>query len=179
VDDQFKKTTLEQYKFTVARISEAHEALKVLNPQFEALNKVIETFGWQGDVEHLEAGDDFKLKPDAARSKGQKIIELAAEFFNANNNQWTSLSDLYLYLIEKGVSIGGKNPNSNLSAHLSNSDQFTSERPKGWRMKPEAFAEAKATPAERLSNKLSKLIGPSDLVPPEDNSRSPEGPMRR
>ncbi len=135
MDDEFKKTTLEKYKFIVAKMSEAQDVLKFFQPQFEVLNKVIETFGWQSEVQSPEEGDDFQQKPDVARSKGEKIASLTSKFFQQNNNQWTSLSDLYLYLIGKGVAIGGKNPNSNLSAHLSNSDLFESDRAKGWRLK--------------------------------------------
>jgi hypothetical protein len=137
VEDDLKKNVMTEYKAIVAKLSECHATVKELTPRHDVLAKLIETYGWQGEIEKLELDDDFTNNPDVSKSKGQKIAELSTNFFHKNNNQWTPLSELYLYLTDRGIRIGGKNPNSTLSAHLSNSNLFEGTRTKGWRLKPE------------------------------------------
>jgi hypothetical protein len=137
VENELKNTLLVEYKAIVAKLSECHGTIKHLTPRHDALAKLLETYGWAAEIEKLEADDDLKNNPEEAQSKGRKIEEWMYEFFSKNNNQWTKLSDLYVFLSEKGLRIGGKNPNSTLSAHLSNSQLFESDRMQGWRLKPE------------------------------------------
>ena len=136
VEEDFKKATLTEYKAIVAKLSEAHGIQKQLGPRHDVLAKLIEAYGWQAEIERLEPDDDMKGNPEGSKTKGLKIAEIVRDFFKKNNNQWTPASDLYVHLIGRGVSVGGKNPNSTLSAHLSNSEFFESDRAKGWRMKP-------------------------------------------
>jgi hypothetical protein len=139
VETDLKNTLLIEYKEIVAKISESHQTIKHLTPRHDALTKVLDAYGWLAEIEKLEADDD--LATEGGKSKGKKIEELTRVFFEENNNQWTRLSDVYVYLSHKGLHIGGKNPNSLLSAHLSNSECFEGDRTKGWRMKPEFFGE--------------------------------------
>jgi hypothetical protein len=139
VENVLKHTLLVEYKEIVAKISESQQAIKHLAPRQDALAKLLEAYGWLADIEKLEADDD--LATESGKSKGKKIEELTVLFFADNNNQWTRLSDVYVYLTEKGLYVGGKNPNSLLSAHLSNSELFEGDRTKGWRIKPEHFVD--------------------------------------
>jgi hypothetical protein len=140
VENELKNTLLVEYKAIVAAISEAQETVRHLSPRHDALAVLLKTYGWGGDIELLESDDDISLNPEGTKSKGKKIEDLLKVFFNSNNNQLTRLSDLYVYLSEKGVRIGGKNPNSTLSAHLSNSNCFESDRTRGWRLKPDLLS---------------------------------------
>jgi hypothetical protein len=137
VEDELKKTILTEYKFVTGRISEAQEEVARLVPRMNSLTQLINIYGWTAEVERMEEGDDFKSHPEAAKTKGAKIAAVATKLFKENGNHWTRLTEIYLYLSENGIAIGGKNPNSTLSAHLSNSDRFEGDRAKGWRLKQE------------------------------------------
>jgi hypothetical protein len=137
VTDDLKKTTIEEFKLLSVQISDAQELVAALTPRLNALQGVINTYGWSADVEQLEQADDWLKHPDLAKPKGQQIAGLCREFFANNGNTWSRLSELFVYLTSRGMTIGGKNPNSTLSAHLSNSGRFEGDRGKGWRLKPE------------------------------------------
>ena len=137
VESELKRTILTEYKAIVAQISEAHSTIKHLTPRHDIIAKMIETYGWLAEIEKLGPDDDTKGNTEESRTKGAKIADFAKDFFANNRNQWTRLSDLFVYLTEQGINIGGKNPNSTLSAHLSNAGLFEGDRTKGWRLKSE------------------------------------------
>jgi hypothetical protein len=139
VEDKLKEATIGQYKWTVTQIDDFKAAINALVPQRDTLAATIKAFGWDKDVDMVEAGDDFANFPDAAKTKAQQIEQVAKDLFTGNGNQWTRLGDIFLYLTGRGLKIGGRNTNSTLSAHLSNSDLFESDRTQGWRIKPEHF----------------------------------------
>lgn len=168
VEDDFKTALLNEYKHVVAKLSEANSITKQLSPKHDSLAKLIETYGWLPEIEKLEPDDDIKGNPEAAKTKGLKIAQIAKEFFEANNNQWTPLSDLFVHMNGRGVRVGGKNPNSTLSAHLSNSEWFESDRTRGWRLKSE-FAPQPA----RGSSRVACFESPSGLFMPVPARPSP------
>jgi hypothetical protein len=135
--DELKKVTIAEFKWLHAKLAEAQEAIADISPRINALAGLVNTYGWGKEIEALQQDDDWRTYPDLAKPKGQKIADLCAGFFDKNGNQWTRLSDLYLYLTEKGIDVGGKTPNSTLSAHLSNSGRFEGNRARGWRLKPD------------------------------------------
>lgn len=137
VTDDLKKNVITEFKHLHAQISDAQETVAALTPRLNALQGLINSYGWTKEVEEIEQADDWQKFPDLAKPKGQKIAEFCHTYFAENGNQWTRLSDLFIYLTEKGITIGGKNPNSTLSAHLSNSNRFEGERARGWRLKSE------------------------------------------
>jgi hypothetical protein len=145
VTDELKKSTIAEFKYLWAQHSEATETLATIGPRLNALNTLIQTYGWNREVEEIEQADDWKGFPALAKSKGEKIAQLLTEYFSRNGNQWTRLSELFLHLASNGVMVGGKNPNSTLSAHLSNAGQFESDRSKGWRLKDKALTRDPAT----------------------------------
>jgi hypothetical protein len=140
VTDDLKKNAIAEYKYLSAQTAEAQEVISAAQPRINSLWNLFATYGWTKEVEEIEQADDWPKFPDLAKPKGQKIAELCEEYYVANGNQWTRLSDLFMYLVSKGVMISGKNPNSTLSAHLSNSDRFESDRGKGWRLKGPLYA---------------------------------------
>jgi hypothetical protein len=135
VEEDLKKTILTEYRSVVAQMQEARDTIAVLEPRFQVLAKLLETYGWQGDANAIGPDDDARSGTEESKTKGEKIAALSMEFFTNNRNQWTRLSDLYLYLTDKGLNIGGKNPSSTLSAHLSNSALFEGSRTRGWRLR--------------------------------------------
>jgi hypothetical protein len=151
VTDELKKTTIAEFKYLMAQHSEAQEILASIGPRLTALSSVIQTYGWTREVEELEQADDWKSFPNLAKPKGEKIAQLLTDFFARNGNQWTRLSELFMYLASNGVMVGGKNPNSTLSAHLSNAGQFESERSKGWRLKDKALTRDPASTRYRVT----------------------------
>lgn len=153
--DDLKKVTIAEFKWLHSQLAEAQEAIALINPRIQALTGLVKTYGWEREIEALQKDDDWQKYPDLAKPKGQKIADLCAEFYAQNGNLWTRLSDLYLYLSQKGIDVGGKNPNSTLSAHLSNSGRFEGDRAKGWRLKP---TEARKSPLyDHARSKLSNL----------------------
>jgi hypothetical protein len=150
MEDRLKETLLLEYKELVAKDSEAKGILGYVGPRIEAIAKLLITYGWDKEIEKLEIDDDMANNPAEAKTKSKKIEDLLKGFFSTNNNQWTRLSDLFVFLSSKGMRLGGKNPNSTLSAHLSNSECFESDRTRGWRLKPEfVVADAPAQQFER------------------------------
>jgi hypothetical protein len=151
VTDELKKSTIAEFKYLWAQQAEATELLAAISPRLTALNNLIQTYGWAREVDEIEQADDWKAFPNLAKPKGEKIAQILTDYFTRNNNQWTRLSDLFLHLANNGVMVGGKNPNSTLSAHLFNAGYFESERSKGWRLKDKALTRDPATTRYRVT----------------------------
>jgi hypothetical protein len=138
VTDDLKKSTLAEVRCLALQHSEMTEGLSTISARLTALTNLVHTYGWSADLEQLEQADDWRGFPALAKPKGEKIAQLLTEYFTRNGNQWTRLSELFLHLANNGVMVGGKNTNSTLSAHLSNSGRFENDRSKGWRLKGDA-----------------------------------------
>lgn len=65
-----------------------------------------------------------------------KAIELARLYLR-NRVGPTPTRDIYDHVVDNGAEIGGKDPVNNLSAMLSNSDEFQSNGRAGWTLAPE------------------------------------------
>ena len=77
----------------------------------------------------------FRARDSLRKQSTPEIEEAVSEILRANNNQGMKLSAIYSSLLEDGFHIRGKNPELNLSAHLSNSGLFVSDRKLGWRLR--------------------------------------------
>jgi hypothetical protein len=87
-------------------------------------------------------GHGFAMKPARKASKLEPAIEAALREAGAP----LSRNDLYALLMFKGVEVPGKDPKANLSAHLSNSDQFIRTSDGLWTLKEEDALQ-RQTPA--------------------------------
>ena len=120
-------------------IVEAQAKLQEAARKMQALMTTIKQFGWEAELhsdEPLPA-----LFDQAPAKKGKQIADAAATFLRSYDNEWIPLSNIFVVLANQGIQIGGKNPASTLSAHLSNSGLFESDRSKGWRLKKEHLSE--------------------------------------
>jgi hypothetical protein len=135
MEDEFKKATISEFKALHSKLAEAQELIQDVTPRLNAVTGIVRTYGWEREIEQLAQDDDWQKFPDIAKRKGEKIALLCAEYLLENDNKPTRLSELYMFLTTRGMDVGGKNPNSTLSAHLSNSGHFEGDRAKGWRLK--------------------------------------------
>ena len=71
----------------------------------------------------------------------RELIADAAEEYLRENPGWRSAAEIFHAVRMKGIDVGGQNPRGNLTAHMSMSGRFVSERSKGWRLKSEADVE--------------------------------------
>ncbi len=161
--DEFEERLITEHRRLASRISELSGELKELRPRFEKISEAIKAYGLEGRLDRPEQGDDLKADVEAAATKGQELSQAAAELIVENGNRWTKLSDIYEEIVRRGIAIGGRNPNSTLSAHLSNSKWFESDRAKGWRLKelPPSIttADKNRTRLERATTRKQKLEG--------------------
>ena len=130
--EDFGERMMAEYRHLASQISEANDLMRRLQPRLDKLAAAIQAWGLDAELEKMEVGDDVKSGGDAAKSKGEMIAHATADLLLGGGNRWTKTSDIYWHLVNSGISIGGKNPNSTLSAHLSNSKMFLSDRIKGW-----------------------------------------------
>jgi hypothetical protein len=136
MDEDFGMRAVKEYRQLAAQIQEASATMKALQPKLDRVAAVIQAYGLEAELDRLEPGDNWKAGDAASKSKGEQIANETARFLREGGNYWIRTSDIYSRLLECGISIGGKNPNSTLSAHLSNSKMFESDRARGWRLKP-------------------------------------------
>ena len=134
----FEEQLMREYRDLAVQLSEARTLIGLLDPRFQKIAELIKAYGLEERLERQEPGDD--PKSNLLMSKGGAIAQAASDLLGANGNSWIKLSDLYSHLVAIGVYVGGKNPSSTLSAHLSNSKMFEGDRAKGWRLRPK-FAE--------------------------------------
>jgi len=80
---------------------------------------------------------------NAPKRTKTEIIADAAERFLKSHPGWQTASAIYYALDQEGIEIGGQNPKGNLTAHMSSSGRFISDRirGRGWRLKSAAEVE--------------------------------------
>ncbi|MFD0916847.1 hypothetical protein ACFQ14_10555 [Pseudahrensia aquimaris] len=133
--NDFEEKMITEFRQLALKISEAQEIIQTLAPKHQKLADLIKTYGLDAQVDDLLDDAD----PEKSQKKGAKIAHEVSLLFRANGNAWMRLSDIHDYLLANGIKIGGRNPNSNLSAHLSNAGGFEVQRAKGWRLEPSFF----------------------------------------
>jgi hypothetical protein len=74
------------------------------------------------------------VRQSIARTKAE-IISDAAEQYMHDHPGWRSVQEIYDAITLMGIEIGGQNPKSNMTAHMSSSGRFVSSRLKGWKRK--------------------------------------------
>ena len=92
------------------------------------------------DLEQALSLLDGSMSAAPKRSKTE-IIADAAEKFLRENQGWRRATVIYDALSAQGIEIGGQNPKSNLTAHMSASGRFVSDRERGWRLKTDEDAD--------------------------------------
>lgn len=130
----FEDRLMNEYRKLASQIVDAQAVLKELTPRLDKVFETIKAYGLEDRLNELTEEDDIANGAPAARKKGQRIEYEVGQILTENQNRWMKISEIYPRLLERGISIGGKNPNSNLSAHLSNSEAFEGSRTKGWRL---------------------------------------------
>jgi hypothetical protein len=135
--DDFGERMMAEFRQIALQISEANDIIRLLQPRLDKLTGMIQAYGLDAKLDKIKAGDDIKAGGEAVKSKGEIIAVAAAELLREGSNRWTKTSEIHWHLVNKGISIGGKNPHATLSAHLSNSKIFNSDRIKGWQLRPE------------------------------------------
>lgn len=127
--------------FTVALKAEIQELENELknDPRYtklESLRSVLLLYQPSG-VEPQKSSDSPTRTVTRAPSEGRaKAIELARLYLK-NRSGPTPTRDIFDHIINNGAEIGGKDPVNNLSAMLSNSDEFQSNGRAGWTLAPE------------------------------------------
>jgi hypothetical protein len=136
VAEEFKDAILKEYKVLASRLHEARGTIHALEPRRIELAKLIKVYGLEKEIEEFEKQDENSQE---GLTLTERVIRASNKYFMDNNNHWTRLSDLYVYLAENGITVGGKNPNSTLSAHLAKAEHFENDRNRGWRIKPDTL----------------------------------------
>ena len=116
------------------------------DPRFKRLQlveQVIETLGGASG-----GRPPLPFSPPAVQQQPQvgktEMIANAVETFLRINPGWHTASEIYDHLTARGIEVGGKNPKSNLTAHMSSAGRFVSDRAKGWRLKHEQDVDDEA-----------------------------------
>lgn len=138
------------------RLKDAQEIIRELTPKLKSLEATIIRFGWYDRIgdntsEEIEGMAELIFGDEG---KGSRIAKAAKQYLRNHGNEWTRLSVLYSEISGYGIKIGGKNPSSTLSAHLSNSGWFESDRTKGWRILPNVLAADLKALAKKFPNRI-------------------------
>lgn len=116
------------------------------DPRFKrlrVLDEIIEKLG--GTPEGRQPPAPFLEEGWAPRQGGKtELIANAVEHYLRVNPGWHHASEIYDFVTSQGIEIGGKNPKSNLTAHMSSAGRFVSDRTKGWRLKTERDVDDEA-----------------------------------
>jgi hypothetical protein len=133
-----------------SKIRDLQTKLQELSPELDQLYKTITQFGW---LEYLDAEHPDDKPPTGllgANKKGESIARAAETFLISGDNEWRTLAEIFEFVAEQGILIGGKNPTSTLSAHLSNANIFESDRSRGWRI----LKERLESPLQQYAKKI-------------------------
>ena len=84
---------------------------------------------------------------DSPKTKTERIADAVEAYLEANPG-WRSVTEIYDDVVRQGVDIGGLSPRGNLTAHMSSSGRFLSDRQRGWRLK--VHETKKVSDPERL-----------------------------
>lgn len=128
---EFEQNMITEFRQLAVKISEAQELIQELTPKHQQLAATLKAYGLDEQVNDVL---DDEIDTEPAKKKGEKVATILRDYFIANHNTWTRLSELHDHLLHSGVAIGGRNPKSNLSAHLSNAGIFQVQRARGWRL---------------------------------------------
>lgn len=103
------------------------------------------------------------MQPVPAPANKTTRIADAVEAYLRKNPGWQTAAEIYNALVAQGVEIGGQNPRSNLTAHMSSAGRFVSDRTRGWRLKGERGETGGATIEER-SDAPDALVGTTQNI---------------
>lgn len=104
--------------------------------KWESLRSVLSLYESSGRAEsdfEENGSRSVQRSPSEARAKALELARL----FLRNRSGPTPTREIYDHIITNGGELGGKDPISNLSAMLSNSEEFQSNGRAGWTLAPE------------------------------------------
>lgn len=118
------------------------------DPRFKrlrVLDEIIEKLGGAPEGRPpLGPFSEVGSEPSFRQGGKTELIANAVERFLRDRPGWHHASEIYEYVTSRGIEIGGKNPKSNLTAHMSSAGRFVSDRAKGWRLKTERDVDDEA-----------------------------------
>jgi hypothetical protein len=151
-------------------------------PPYRQLQKLkatrAEYAGRAARADHSWSNAQTRARAPATRSR---MLARAAEIVGPRIEPLRT-ADIFDALVAEGFSIGGKDPRSNLSAMLSNSDDFESHGRKGWTLawsaprKPRGEIAADANPTQEPSAALFEPRLISEGIPLRGQGEPQQGP---
>ncbi|TIO72180.1 MAG: hypothetical protein E5X74_33045 [Mesorhizobium sp.] len=109
--------------------------------KWESLRSVLSLYQESGMAEAPSEDQMARTITRAPSENRARALELARLFLR-NRSGPTPTRDIYDHIVSNGGEIGGKDPVNNLSAMLSNSDDFQSNGRAGWTLAPEGGQHA-------------------------------------